>query len=500
MSRSRPHRVYPGIAALTIVGLGTSVAIDVPGVLGGGGVASAASKSKPSKTTKSKPKPTMTKTTVAGTKSAATPNILFVLADDLGVDASPCYPSFGSVKPKMPNVERLCQEGVVFDNTTASPVCSPSRAAALTGKYGFRTSVGTVDDVLGAEETTVLDLVATAPTPYANAVIGKWHLGARGDATHPQKLGAQYFDGFLSGTVQDYSSWQRVTQGQMTASSTYTTTAFTDSAIAWTSKQTKPWLLWLAYNAPHAPFHLPPANLLSKPTPNGAPADIRENPRQYYMASLEALDNELGRLLRSLPPATRNNTVVMFMGDNGTPGRVIQAPFAAETSKGTVAEGGVHMPLIVAGAGVTDKGKRSAALVNGVDVHATIAALTGAKTAGPIDGVSFAAQLTDAAAPGSRSYAYTELFGEQETGTATGTATTTLATPRRRAGAGGNATEVNVWAVRDVRYKLVHDVSAGTDQLFDLQMDPSEVSPLPTDGTNVEIVTRLRAFVTQLRR
>jgi arylsulfatase B len=343
----------------------------------------------PAKTkTKSTANPKSTVATTAVTEStgskSAPPNIVFVLADDMGVDASPCYPAFGTVKPKMPNVEKLCNEGVVFDNMTASPVCSPSRAAALTGKYGFRTNVGNVDDQLSSEETTALDVVASAPIPYANAVIGKWHLaGAQPDPTQPERLGAQYYDGFLRGAVQNYSSWPRVTQGQTNTSSTYTTTALADSAIAWTGKQTKPWLLWLAFNAPHAPFHLPPANLLSNSTLSGAATDITQNPRNYYFAAMEALDTELGRFLQSIPPATRSNTVVLFMGDNGTPAHVIQAPFAADTSKGTVAEGGVHVPLIVAGAGVTEKGKRSAALLNGVDVFSTIAELARTKPTAP---------------------------------------------------------------------------------------------------------------------
>jgi arylsulfatase A-like enzyme len=412
------------------------------------------------------------------------------------------------VKPKMPTVEKLCSEGVVFDNMTASPLCSPSRAAALTGKYAYRTKVGTVDDELSVDETTVLDVVTAAPVPYANAVIGKWHLGPQDDPTHPQRLGAQYFDGFLGGTVRDFSSWQRVTQGQTATSSIYTTTALTDSAVSWTAKQTKPWLLWLAYNAPHTPFHSPPANLLSNSTLSGTPADILQNPQPYYMASLEALDTELGRLLRSLPAATRSNTVVLFMGDNGTPGRVVQAPFTSATAKGTISEGGVHVPLIVAGAGVTEKGKRSAALLNGVDVFPTIAELARTKASGPIDGVSFAAQLTNAAAPGARAFAYSELFSQPAT-VAPATNSTTVAAagagtgqrrrPGANAGAAGGAANADVWAVRDDRYKLVHDVTTGVEQLYDLQSDPGEASALPIDGPNLDAVTKLKTFVARIR-
>jgi arylsulfatase B len=550
MTRSRSNHFVPGSRAIKIagvgLGLGVGMAVSLPG-LSETNPASAASKTTsksatasktstktPTKTpakTKTKstanPKSTVATTAVTGStgSNSAPPNIVFVLADDMGVDASPCYPAFGTVKPKMPNVEKLCNEGVVFDNMTASPVCSPSRAAALTGKYGFRTNVGNVDDQLSSEETTALDVVASAPIPYANAVIGKWHLaGAQPDPTQPERLGAQYYDGFLRGAVQSYSSWPRVTQGQTNTSSTYTTTALADSAIAWTGKQTKPWLLWLAFNAPHAPFHLPPANLLSNSTLSGAATDITQNPRNYYFAAMEALDTELGRFLQSIPPATRSNTVVLFMGDNGTPARVIQAPFAADTSKGTVAEGGVHVPLIVAGAGVTEKGKRSAALLNGVDVFSTIAELARAKPTAPVDGLSFAGQFSNTSTPGLRTFAYSELFtgtaptaSATATATATGTATATIAVapaggngalrPRAAAGgaggaagaAGGNAADAKVWAVRDARYKLVHDVTTGSEELFDLQADPGETTALSVAGPNSEIAAKLKAFVTQLR-
>ncbi len=394
----------------------------------------------------------------------------------------------------------------MFENMTASPVCSPSRAAALTGRYGFRTKIGNVDDELAADETTVLDVVSSAPTPYANAVIGKWHLGGpQPDSTQPQRLGVQYFDGFLRAQVQDYSNWPRVTQGQAANSSTYTTTAFTDSAIDWTSKQTKPWLLWLAYNAPHAPFHLPPANLHTNTSLSGAASDIAQNPRAYYMAALEALDTELGRLLNSLKPETRNNTVITLMGDNGTPARVVQAPFTADTAKGTVSEGGVHVPLVVAGAGVTEKGKRSSALLNGVDVFPTIADLAKTKSTGPIDGVSFIEQLANSAAPGLRTFAYSEFFTG---GVGAGGAVAT-GRPQRRPGAAGAPSPVatssgpasasNVWAVRDSRYKLIHDVTTGTEELYDLESDPGETLALPLTGQNADIALKLASYANRLR-
>ena len=489
----------PTRTALSLASMGAALAVG--SLAGAPSSVSAATKKASAK------KVTSTTTRTTNTAQSAKRNVLFVLADDLGVDASPCYPAYGSAKPVMPTLEQLCRDGVVFDNMTASPVCSPSRAAVLTGRYGFRTNVGNVDDELSADETTVQDVLANAPTPYVNAVIGKWHLGgAQPDPTQPERLGVQYFDGFLRAQVQDYSNWPRVTQGQTSTSTTYTTTAFTDSAIAWTSKQTRPWFLWLAYNAPHVPFHRPPVSLVPDPSLTGAADDIAQNPQKYYFAALTALDKELGRLLASMPAATRQHTAVMFMGDNGTPSRVAQAPFSADTSKGTVNEGGVHVPLIVAGAGVTQKGTRNASLLNGVDLFPTIADIAGAKVPVAIDGVSFAGAFATPGFSGSRMYAYSEIFtGTKRAGVAARPAAGAGGRPARpgapAAGGGGGTSTAGVdqWAVRDDRYKLVHDVPTGDEQVFDLQTDPSESQPMPTTGPLESVANRLREFVTRLK-
>jgi arylsulfatase A-like enzyme len=151
---------------------------------------------------------------LASDRSSRTPNILLVIADDLGIDAHPCYPVVRE-KPNMPTIAKLCQQGVVFDNAWAYPVCTPTRASILTGKYGFRTKVGTVDDLLSTQETSIQQVLSRAPTPYKNAVIGKWHVaGANPDPNHPQQLGVEFYSGFMRGAVRDYANWEGVEQGR----------------------------------------------------------------------------------------------------------------------------------------------------------------------------------------------------------------------------------------------------------------------------------------------
>lgn len=133
------------------------------------------------------------------------PNILLIIADDMGLDASPCSPAIGRRKPKMPVLERMCREGIVFDNVYAAPTCSPTRATIMTGRYGFRTGVGTVTRPGGApglklsEETIFRFLDRHTGKGYAHAVIGKWHLADKdnGGPGHPEKAGAGHYAGLL---------------------------------------------------------------------------------------------------------------------------------------------------------------------------------------------------------------------------------------------------------------------------------------------------------------
>ena len=181
---------------------------------------------------------------------------------------------------------------------------------------------------------------------YAAAVVGKWHVaGSRPDPEHPAQMGAQYYAGFLTGTLRDYFSWSVTVNGKSQRESRYSTTALTQYAIDWIGLQKRPWFLWLAYNAPHAPFHTPPEELhfQSALKTGGAKSN-----RSMYLAAAEAMDSELGRLLASLPEAVRSNTVVVFMGDNGTPRQVVQAPYHRSQAKGSLYQGGINVPMVIA--------------------------------------------------------------------------------------------------------------------------------------------------------
>ena len=139
--------------------------------------------------------------------------------------------------------------------------------------------------------------------------------------------------------------------GVTNRSTEYHTSAITDLAIDWIDSQARPWFLWLAYVAPHTPFHMPPEGLHTQSL-SGTDADISANPRDYYLAAIEAMDTEIGRLLSGMSEAERDNTLVIYMGDNGTPSRAADRSVYADGTKGSFTEGGLRVPMVVSGKGV----------------------------------------------------------------------------------------------------------------------------------------------------
>ncbi|MCB1406867.1 MAG: sulfatase-like hydrolase/transferase [Rhodobacteraceae bacterium] len=390
-----------------------------------------------------------------------TPNVLLIVADDMGIDASRCY-ALGEQQAPMPNLEALCASGMVFENAYSAPVCSPTRATIMTGQYGFRTGVGAAippdgTSGLSADLTSLFDVLAA--TDYSANLIGKWHLaGSDAAHTHPAELGVPDYFGPFMGGVRDYWHWTAVSNGEDVPVDGYATTVLTDRAIDWIGGQTDPWFLWLAYNAPHTPFHLPPGDLHGFDDLSDDADAIAQAPLGYYNAMLEALDTEIGRLLASLSPEDRDNTLIIFIGDNGTPSQVVRSLYGPRGAKGTIYDAGTHVPWVVAGPGVVSG--RAADFVMTSDLFATIAGVAGVTVQMP-DSFDFGPML--AGEPGARTYVYVEHFSDEA--------------PR--------GPDIYGWAVREGDYKLVQ--RAGEDaELYHLGRDPFERTDLLADGTSEE--------------
>jgi len=400
---------------------------------------------------------------VSSATSSSKPNILLIITDDQGKDASAEY-SLSTDLPNTPNFSALANDGIIFDNLWVSPTCSPTRAALISGKYGHQTNVLSPGDPLPASETILQSFLKAdaATSDYTSAIIGKWHLG--GGRTGPNDFGVDHFAGVIGGGVSDYFDWSLNINGTNTNSTNYVTSELTDQAIDWVSTQSQPWFLWMSFNAPHTPFHLPPTSLHSR-TLSGTQTDINANSRDYYLAAIEAMDTEFGRFWDSMSAAEQDNTLVIFIGDNGTPGQVIDRSIAQNGNKGSLFQGGVNTPMFISGAGVSRSGVREDTHITHTDFFPTIVELAGGVLSNYQDGQSFAGLLTAASAH--KDYSYTN--------------------------------NVDGWTIRNATHKLI-EYSDGSQDLFDLVNDPDESDDLlDGGGNNSAILTELTDEANRIR-
>jgi hypothetical protein len=188
--------------------------------------------------------------------------------------------------------------------------------------------------------------------PIIGFAMGGYPLIARLDAngTEPTDLSFSEYYGICAGAVPDYFSWNGIHNGEKIIVATYTTTDLTNHAVDWVAAQQNPWFVWLAYNAPHSLFHAPPDLHSARDLPDDKDA-ITANPLPHYNAALEARDTEIGRLLASMPQDVRDNTVVIFIGDNGSPGQIADALYGDRGAKGGIFDGRHPCALCRAGAG-----------------------------------------------------------------------------------------------------------------------------------------------------
>ncbi len=394
----------------------------------------------------------------------AKPNILLLIADDYGAGNSSLYNTTnnGQLLPPTPNIASLVTNGVVFRYTYANPLCSPTRACLLTGRYGFRTGIGNVvggsQGPLSSSEFTLPRAFSTnASLGYQLAQFGKWHL-AGGAGNMPLSVGGwTNYVGNLTGQLTNYFNWQKSSNGVTTTSTNYATTDLVNDATNWISARgTNPWFVWTAFNAPHSPSHLPPTNLCPHyANLSGTQMDINNNPVNYFNAMVEALDTEIGRLLSALPD--RASTHIIFLGDNGSVRQVLQSPYPTTNGKQTLYEGGLRVPLIISGPAVVSPSRTNDTLAGMVDIYATILEMAGSSVAAraPV-GVTIDAQSLMPALQTTNTYArlaYSELFGAGVTNISTGR------------------------ALRNTEFKLIR-FNSGTNQFYDLANDPYE-------GTNL---------------
>ncbi len=335
---------------------------------------------------------------VSGFASAAErPNIVLILADDLGYgdvgfNGCPDIPT--------PNLDSLAANGVRFANGYSShPFCSPMRAGLMAGRYQHR--FGYVTNVAFDPHNQRMGLPKSEPTlakrladsGYRTGMVGKWHLGAA-SPFHPLRRGFDFFYGFLGGG-HDYFTVDTTAQlsenykaaldnnGQPAGLDGYLTNILTDQAIRFIEQSgEQPYFLYVAYNAPHGPLQAPEEEIAKF-------ASIKNAKRRTYAAMVSVMDTQIGRLLKTLDArGQRNNTLVMFLSDNGGPEQANASdngPLRGQ--KGDVFEGGVHVPFVMSMPGTLPEGVVYDNPVISFDLSQTALELAGATFDNP-DGVN----------------------------------------------------------------------------------------------------------------
>lgn len=322
--------------------------------------------------------------------AAEKPNILLILADDMGYGDLGVT---GSQVIQTPHIDRIAQEGILCtQGYVPSSVCSPSRAGILTGRdprrFGYQANLNNGPenyagqaDLLGLPvgEHTLADHLK--PAGYDTALIGKWHQGLA-PQFHPNKRGFDHFFGMLGGSHSYFPDSQN-SQLQLNGApvtefdTPYVTDIFTDEALQWIQAKDaasqKPWFLFASYNAPHTPMQATEEDLARY-------SGVENQKRRTYAAMMHALDRGVGRLLSYLDESgERANTLVVFLSDNGaTPDNASwNGPLSGK--KGTLREGGIRVPILISWPSRLPQGLTYEQPVSALDLLPTFMAAAQAK-------------------------------------------------------------------------------------------------------------------------
>jgi arylsulfatase A-like enzyme len=393
---------------------------------------------------------------------AAPPNVLLILTDDQGWGDLGRH---GNEQIDTPVLDVLHDASVRFDRFYVSPVCAPTRAALLTGRYPVRTGVTGVTqryEVMRADELTLAEVFRDGG--YATGCFGKWHNGEQ-YPNHPLGQGFDEFFGFCGGHWNNYFDAILEHNGQQVETDGYITDVITDAALKFIEQhRQEPFLCYVPYNAPHTPWQVPD-RYFDKYAQRGLPATIAS---AYGM--IENIDANVARLLAGLDQhGLRENTIVVFLTDNGPNSERHNGGMRAR--KGSVHEGGVRVPCFVSWPGKLTP-RTVTPVAAHIDLLPTLAELCGLKLPAtlPLDGISLVPLLRDPSSDGSANLPERRLFTWRPT--------------RDRQGR-----LVERGAVRTGPYLFVRE--RGQDQLFDLQQDPQQKSDIA--AANPQILAKLRS-------
>ncbi|HEX5105502.1 MAG TPA: arylsulfatase, partial [Pirellulaceae bacterium] len=388
----------------------------------------------------------------AAADSSLRPNVVVILADDQGWGDLSVH---GNTNLSTPHIDSLAKDGALFDRFFVCPVCSPTRAEFLTGRYHLRggvRGVSTGQERLDLDETTIAQVFQAAG--YATGAFGKWHNGLQ-SPYHPNDRGFDEYYGFCSGHWGDYFDPPLEHNGQFVRGQGYITDDLTSHAIAFIEQNLgQPFFCYLPFNTPHSPMQVPDEywnrfkdkELAMR---NREP-DREDVPKtRAALAMCENIDWNVGRVLAKLDELQlAENTIVVYFSDNGPNG--VRWNEGMKGQKGSTDEGGVRSPLLIRWPGKIEMGKRIEQIAGAIDLLPTLADLAGIPVTSdkPLDGRSLKPLLV-------------------------GSTTKWL-----------DRTLVSHWAgrfsLRSQRYRLDNN-----GQLFDMQADPGQRRDISKERTEV---------------
>lgn len=409
------------------------------------------------------------------------PNLLVILADDLGYADLQCC---GSTDMQTPVLNQLFADGLKFTEAYANcPVCSPTRAALLSGRYQDTVGVPGVirthaENSWGYLAPDIELLPAAAQRAgYHTSIVGKWHLGLESPNT-PTERGFHHFHGFLGDMMDDYYHHRRHDvnymrrQQEMIDPEGHATDLFTQWAVEYLNERKgsdQPFLMYLAYNAPHTPIQ-PPADWLQKVRQREPQITPK---RAALVALIEHMDAGIGSVIAALKANGQwENTIVVFTSDNGGQLDVGANNGPLRDGKQSVYEGGLKVPMCVTWPGNIRPGTETDFRVMSMDILPTLFAATGIEHAEDLDGHSFLPTLHGKTQSALRDRWF---YSRREGGVRYGGKT--------------------IEAVQEGQWKLLQNSPFAPLELYNLQQDPLEENNLAS--ANRGVVNRLN---TVLRR
>ncbi len=342
---------------------------------------------------------------VPASAASPKPNIVHIVADDLGwkdVGFNGC------TDIKTPNIDKLATTGARFTQFYCQNICTPTRAALMTGRYPFRYGLQTIaipgPAAYGLDTSERLLPQTLKDAGYTTAIIGKWHLGHADTKYWPRQRGFDYQYGPLIGELDYFThsdagvrDWFR--NNQQVIEQGYTTQLLGNDAVRYINERDpeKPFYLYLTFNAPHTPYQAPQEYI-------DRYKDIEDPTRRTYAGMVSCLDDEIGRVIAALEKkGLRDNTLILFHSDNGGTRSAMFAGQMADLSKiklpcdngpyregkGTLFEGGHRVAACANWPGRVQP-QTVNGIIHAIDIHPTFAAVAGASTAQckPLDGMN----------------------------------------------------------------------------------------------------------------